>query len=114
MAGGALHGRHADHQSDRSGVLHSARDLFRLGAALYFIINGYLLGREYFELVATRRLDPRTADAMRRAHLGRVWLNGIVLALISTIPILNLLAPVISTAAMVHEFEALRTRDGLV
>jgi uncharacterized protein involved in cysteine biosynthesis len=87
---------------------------FGLGAALYLVINGYLLGREYFELVAMRRLDPRTADALRRTHSGRIWLGGIVLALISTVPFLNLLAPVIGTAAMLHEFEALRTRDGLV
>jgi uncharacterized protein involved in cysteine biosynthesis len=87
---------------------------FGLGAALYLVINGYLLGREYFELVAMRRLDPKTADALRRAHGGRVWLGGIVLAFISTIPVLNLLAPVIGTAAMLHEFEALRTQDGLV
>lgn len=87
---------------------------FGLGAALYFIVNGYLLGREYFELVALRRLDLRTADALRRAHLGRLWMGGIVLALISTVPFLNLLAPIIGTAAMLHEFEALRTHDGLV
>ncbi len=87
---------------------------FGLGAALYLIINGYLFGREYFELVAMRRLDPKTADALRRAHGGRVWLGGIVLALISAIPILNLLAPVIGTAAMLHEFEALRKEDGLM
>jgi len=87
---------------------------FGLGAALYFVINGYLFSREYFELVAWRRLDPARADALRRAHLGRLWLGGIVLALISTVPLLNLLAPVIGTAAMVHEFEALRRRDGLV
>jgi len=83
------------------------------GAALYFVVNGYLLGREYFELVAMRRLSPRDADALRRAHGGRIWLGGIVLAIISTVPILNLLAPVIGTAAMLHEFEALRRRDGL-
>ena len=85
-----------------------------LGAALYFLVNGYLLGREYFEQVAYRRLDLRTADGLRRAHLGRIWLGGIVLALISTVPFLNLLAPVVGTAAMLHEFEALRRRDGLV
>jgi uncharacterized protein involved in cysteine biosynthesis len=85
--------------------------IFGAGAALYFIVNGYLLGREYFELVAMRRLPQRDADALRRAHSGRIWLGGIVLAFVSTVPILNLLAPVIGTAAMLHEFEALRTRD---
>jgi uncharacterized protein involved in cysteine biosynthesis len=81
---------------------------FGLGAALYFLVNGYLLGREYFEQVAMRRLDVRSVDALRRAHLGRIWVDGIILALISTVPIANLFAPVIGTAAMLHEFEALR------
>ena len=88
--------------------------LLGAGAALYYIVNGYLLGREYFELVAMRRLPQRDADALRRAHLGRIWLGGIVLAVISTVPFVNLLAPVIGTAAMLHEFEALRRRDGLM
>ena len=83
---------------------------FGLGAVLYFAINGYLLGREYYEQVAYRRLEPRQADALRHAHSVRIWLNGIILAFLSTIPIVNLFAPVIGTAAMVHEFEALRRR----
>jgi len=85
-----------------------------LGAALFFLVNGYLMGREYFEQVAMRRLDVKSVDAMRRAHLGRIWVDGIILALISTVPIANLFAPVIGTAAMLHEFEALRRHHELL
>lgn len=85
-----------------------------LGAALYYVVNGYLLARAYFELVAWRRLEPRQGDALRRAHLGRLWLAGIALAIVSTVPFLNLIAPVLGTAAFVHEFESLRQRERLV
>ncbi len=88
--------------------------LFGVGIGLYYIVNGYLLAREYFELVAWRRLDPARADALRRAHGGRLWLGGIGLAVLSTLPFVNLVAPLIGTAAMVHEFEALRRRDNIV
>ncbi|MTJ80438.1 MAG: hypothetical protein F8N37_05400 [Telmatospirillum sp.] len=79
-----------------------------VGAILYYAINGYLLSRDYFEMAAWRRLDPRDADRLRRRHRLRLWLLGGVLAVLSTIPLVNLLAPLIATAAMVHEVEALR------
>jgi uncharacterized protein involved in cysteine biosynthesis len=79
-----------------------------IGVGLYYLANGYLLSRDYFELVAARRLDPRAADALRRRHRLRLWLMGILLAFLSTVPVVNLLAPLIATAAMVHEVEKLR------
>jgi uncharacterized protein involved in cysteine biosynthesis len=83
---------------------------FGIGAVIYYLANGYLLAREYFELVAWRRLRPAEADAVRRAHAWRLWLMGMVIAVLSTVPGLNLLAPLVATAAMVHEVEALRPR----
>ena len=81
-----------------------------VGSGLYYGVNGYLLAREYFELAAWRRMDPAEADALRRAHSGRLWLMGIGVTVLSTLPLINLLAPLIGTAAMVHEVEALRRR----
>ena len=79
-----------------------------VGALLYYLLNGYLLSRDYFELVAARRLEPGQADALRRANLGRLWMLGAVLAFLSSLPLVNLLVPLLGTAAMVHESEALR------
>ena len=45
---------------------------------------------------------------MRKAHRGRLFLAGIVIAFLFTVPGLNLVAPVIATAAMVHLFENFR------
>jgi CysZ protein len=81
---------------------------------VFYSLNGYLLGREYFELVALRRLDEVAARALRRAHQGTIFLGGAAIAFLLTVPLLNLAAPVIATAFMVHLFEALRRRVGMV
>ena len=38
-----------------------------LNLLLFYALNGYLLGREYFELVALRRLTPRETEAFRHS-----------------------------------------------
>lgn len=78
---------------------------------IYLALNGYLLGREYFEQVAGRRLRARTVSALRRRASRRLWLAGMVIAAILTVPLLNLIAPVIAIAFMVHLFEALRRSE---
>ncbi len=50
---------------------------------------------------------------MRKAHRGTLFLSGVVIAFLMTVPVVNLLAPVIATAAMVHLFEAWRPRHEL-
>jgi len=77
---------------------------------VFYALNGYLLGREFFELVAHRRLDPRGALYLRSAFRGQLFLAGVVIAFMMTIPILNLLASVIATAALVHLVQGWRTR----
>ena len=41
---------------------------------------------------------------LRRANSGAVWCAGILIALASMIPLLNLVAPLFGTALMVHLF----------
>ena len=78
---------------------------------VFLALNGYLLGREYFEAVALRRLDWAAAKGVRNRHGGRVFLGGIMIAGLFAVPLVNLVAPVVATAFMVHVFEAL-PRDG--
>ncbi len=77
----------------------------------YYLVNGHLAGREYFELVASRRLDRRQAAALRRRHRWRILLAGMIIALMLTVPIVNLLAPIVATAFMVHVFSELSVQD---
>lgn len=79
-----------------------------LSIVLVVVVNGYLLGREYFDLVALRRLDPAQARLCFRHHLGRLWSAGAIIAVMFSVPLLNLVAPAIATAFMVHLFQSLR------
>jgi uncharacterized protein involved in cysteine biosynthesis len=74
---------------------------------LYYALNGYLLSREYFELVGIRHLPAGDVHRRRKTSGGRLMLVGIVIAFLLTIPVVNFLAPLVATAAMVHVFKAL-------
>jgi len=75
---------------------------------VFYAVNGYLLAREYFELVAFRRLEPSAVKSLFKARMVSLWLAGAALALLFTVPVVNLIAPVIGTAAMVHLLERYR------
>lgn len=76
----------------------------------FYGLNGYLLGREYLELVALRRMDAAETRNLRRRNAGGVVLFGIATAFLLTVPVLNLLVPVVATGAMVHRVEGWRRR----
>ena len=77
---------------------------------VFYLLNGYLLGREYFELVAVRRYDMATVKRLRRAYRGRVLFAGAVIAFLLTLPLINLAMPIVATGFMLHVFEGLRRR----
>lgn len=81
-----------------------------IGELLSLAANGWLLGREYFELAALRHMSPQEASALRRVHAGTVWLCGALIALASMVPLVNLIAPLFGTALMVHLFHRMRIR----
>ncbi len=84
-----------------------------LGAVLFYGINGWLTARLYYEQVALRRRSPAEVKAWRKANTGVLWLTGIVIVFLGTIPILNLIVPVLGTAAMVHVAQTLRPPPNL-
>jgi CysZ protein len=75
------------------------------GLVLFYLVNGYLIGREYFDLVATRHLPAAQAAALRRAYGLRIVLAGAAGAFLFTLPLAALLAPLVTTAAFVHLFK---------
>jgi uncharacterized protein involved in cysteine biosynthesis len=82
-----------------------------INLVLFLVLNGYLFGRGYFEVVALRRLDLGEARAVRRRFAGRIFLGGVAIAALFALPLVNLVAPVIATAFMLHIFEALPRRE---
>lgn len=79
-----------------------------LAPVAFLLVNGYLVGREYFHMVASRHLDPAAASALRKTYGWRVYATGLVLAFLFTVPVVNLFAPMLGAAAMVHLFHGLR------
>lgn len=75
---------------------------------VFYAVNGYLLGREYFEVVAIRRHEPSVVAALRRRYRGPLFLAGVIIAFLLTLPLVNLVAPVIGVAAMVHLYHQLK------
>ena len=81
-----------------------------LNLPVWLALNGYLVGREYAELVASRRLAPAMAARLRRDNRLVFWLAGAVIAFLLAVPILNLVAPVVGAAFMTHALPALLRR----
>lgn len=77
---------------------------------VFWAVNGFLLGREYFTLVATRRLGRAGAKALRSRHAAKIWLAGTLMAAPLSVPIINLLIPVLGAATFTHMFHRLNAR----
>jgi CysZ protein len=74
-------------------------------------LNGYLLARENFDLVALRRLGRGQARALWQAHRLAFIFSGMVIAGLFSIPIANLTAPIVGIAVAVHLVERLRNQQ---
>jgi uncharacterized protein involved in cysteine biosynthesis len=73
-----------------------------LNLVVYLLLNGYLLGRQYFEQVACRHLEPLPLTRERRRRRLGLMVAGMVISALAAIPVINLVAPVVATAFMVH------------
>lgn len=78
-----------------------------VNAVAFIGANAYLLGRQYYEFVALRHLDPATARTLRQRHAGRIFLAGLVMAGLVSVPLLNLVTPLFGAAFMVRVFKRL-------
>jgi len=76
---------------------------------VFLALNGYILGREYFEMVAPRRADPSGVRRLWRDHRWAWIVMGAAIAFLSTLPVINLIAPLLGVAAMVHRVARLGT-----
>ncbi|NGN42835.1 sulfate transporter family protein [Mesorhizobium sp. CGMCC 1.15528] len=78
----------------------------------FFVVNGYLLGREFFEFAAMRFRTETEAKALRRKYAGTVFMAGLVIAAFLAVPLLNLLTPLFAAAMMVHLHKMVSVREG--
>lgn len=83
------------------------------GIVLLWAVNGVLLAREYGTMIARRRHDADTARALTKRRLWRLWLPGSLLAAGLSVPVLNLVMPLVGAAMFTHMHHRLsRETDG--
>ena len=85
--------------------------LFGVGFAVLLFANAYLIGREYFEMIAMRHLAPIEARRLRRRHWIRLLVAGLLPALLALLPLANLLVPMFATSYFTHVFKAVARRQ---
>ena len=78
-----------------------------VGFVAFFVLNGYLLGREYFELAAMRHLPFPQAVELRRQRSFDVFVAGTIVAVFVAVPLLNLFTPLFATAFMTRMMKRL-------
>lgn len=78
------------------------------GQLLYYGFNGYLLGAQFFRMSGGRRDSRATVEGLISQHRNKIILGGALIMLCATIPILNLAAPVLGVATMLHLYHALK------
>ncbi len=73
-----------------------------LALFIFWGMNGFLLGREYFTLAAMRRLGRERARQLRAKHTATIWLAGTLMAIPLSVPLVNLVIPIIGVATFTH------------
>lgn len=77
-------------------------------AALFLLVNAWLLGRDLTDMVAARHLPRQALADVRVETRGRRFLLGLAGTLLLTVPLVNILAPVLGAAMATHLFHGHR------
>ena len=90
------------------GALILSMILPLLAPFVFWATNGYLMGREYFQMAAMRRMPRAQAQELFQRHQGSIWTAGILTAIPMSIPLVGLFIPILGAATFTHQFERLR------
>lgn len=82
-----------------------------LAPILFWAVNGFLLGREFFQMAAMRRLGRKGAVALRKRHGLTVFVAGMLMAVPLTLPLVNLVIPILGAAVFTHLVNRLAPQD---
>lgn len=77
---------------------------------IFWALNGYLMGREYFQLVAARRIGMKQAKRLRKKYFSQIWVAGILVAIPLSIPVVNIIVPILGIAVFTHQFHRLNNQ----
>jgi len=78
-----------------------------VGLVVYYTVNGYLLGKQFFWMAAGRHVSHGEADILLRKGRNTVFIAGVTMMVCATLPLIGLVAPVLGVALMLHLFHQL-------
>lgn len=81
-------------------------------AAAFFIVNGWLLGRDLGDMVAARHMDSAAMRGWRATTRPGRFVLGLANTALFVVPILNIAAPVLGAAMATHLFHTQYFRKG--
>ncbi len=79
-----------------------------IGLVSFFVLNGYLLGREYFEFAAMRHVSAAEARFVFHQRWPTVFIAGAIVSGFVAVPVLNLFTPLFATAFMTRVYKRIR------
>lgn len=81
-----------------------------IGFGVFVLVaaNAYLIGREYFDMVAMRHMPLEEARILRRENSIMIFVAALLPAFISLVPLVNLAVPLFATAYFTHLFKSVR------
>jgi CysZ protein len=79
-----------------------------LAPFIFWATNGYLLGWEYFQMAATRRMSRNDANLLFQRYRSAIWFAEILMAIPLSVPIMGLFIPSPEAATFTHQFGRLR------
>ena len=76
-----------------------------ISALIFFGVNGYLLSREIFEIVASRHLRRDDRVLFWKANRGGSIFIGVLIICLSAVPLLNLISAMLGVIITTHFFQ---------
>lgn len=77
-----------------------------IGFLVSILLNGYLLGNEFFQSITTFYKTKKEAKLIAKKHRLNLLLFGVSISALMLIPVLNLFIPVLAVNIMVHYYKA--------
>jgi len=78
---------------------------------IFYVLNGYLLGWGYYEMVAVRHLGIKEAGVHRKSIRGVILIAGMIMTLLFTVPVIQLVVPILGAALICHLFHLSRYEE---
>lgn len=78
---------------------------------LFLVLNGWLLGKQFFIAAARRHVDDAQAKALCEKAGREAFFGGVAIAFLATVPLVNLLIPFWGVAVMTHMFHRVSGRN---